>query len=80
MERAGAILGLELDPRAFASSATHLRTSKLPVEWVPLLSGSPPDFTEQTIFFTPVNNDLLHAGADVVLPSLEDPIPGLEAR
>jgi phosphoglycolate phosphatase len=72
MERAGAILGLELDPTSVyvvGDTPKDVEAARgVGAVAVGIASGH---------YST---NDLLQAGADVVLPSLEDPIPGLEAR
>jgi phosphoglycolate phosphatase len=72
MERAGAIVGLELDPASVyvvGDTPKDMEAARgVGAVAVGIASGH---------YST---NDLLHAGAHVVRPSLEDPIPGLEAR
>jgi phosphoglycolate phosphatase len=72
MERAGAIMGLELDPASVyvvGDTPKDMEAARgVGAVAVGIASGH---------YST---NDLLHAGAHVVQPSLEDPIPGLEAR
>jgi phosphoglycolate phosphatase len=72
IERAGAILSVELDPASVyvvGDTPKDVEAARgVGAVAVGIASGH---------YST---NDLLQAGADVVLPSLEEPIPGLEAH